>query len=105
MQNVRKKVRTVVQSIFFFRFTTDMDKKVAMQNFNNHNNWYTPPNFHGFMPQVQSLQPSYLRSPEPAQQETRISEETKAKQERWTARKAEVSVSFEALESSRCNQV
>ena len=52
-----------------------------MQKFNNHNNWYTPPNFHGFMPQVQSLQPSYLRSPEPAQQETKISEETKAKQE------------------------
>ena len=81
-----------------------------MQNFNNHNNWYTPPNFHGFMPQVQSLQPSYLRSPEPAQQETKISEETKAKQERWTARQAEVSVSlwvenFEALESSRGNQV
>ena len=33
------------------------------------------------MPQVQSLHPSYLRSPEPAQQETKISEETKAKQE------------------------
>ena len=33
------------------------------------------------MPQVQSLQPSYLRSPEPAQQEAKISEETKAKRE------------------------
>ena len=105
MQNVRKKLRNVVQSFFFFHFTRDMCKKVAMQKFNNHSNWYTPPNFHGFMPQVQSLQPSYLRSPEPAQQETKISEETKAKQERWTARQAEVSVSswvenFEALESS-----
>ena len=62
------------------------------------------------MPQVQSLQPSYLRSPEPAQQEAKISEETKAKRERWTARQAEVLVSlwvenFEALESSPCNQV
>ena len=106
MQNVRKNCEMLFRVFFFFfHFTRDMCKKVAMQNFNNHNNWYTPPNFHGFMPQVQSLQPSYLRSPEPAQQETRISEETKAKQERWTARKAEVSVSFEALESSRCNQV
>ena len=110
MQNVRKKLRNVVQSIFFFHFTRDMCKKVAMQNFSNHDNWYTPPNFHGFMSQVQSLQTSYLRSPEPAQQETKISEETKAKQERWTARQAEVSVflwveNFEALESSRCNQV
>ena len=81
-----------------------------MQSFSNHNNWYTPPNFHGFMPQVQSLQPSYLRSLEPAQQEAKISKETKAKRERWTARQAEVLVSlwvenFEALESSRCNQV
>ena len=81
-----------------------------MQSFSNHNNWYTPPNFHGFMPQVQSLQPSYLRSPEPAQQEAKISKETKAKRERWTARQAEVLVSlwvenFEALESSCCNQV
>ena len=46
-----------------------------MQNFNNHDNWYAPPNFHGFMPQVQSLQPSYLRSPEPAKQEAKISVE------------------------------
>ena len=65
-----------------------------MQNLNNHNNWYTPPKFHGFMPQVQSLQPSYLRSPEPAQQEAKISEETKAKRERWMGRKAEVLVSL-----------
>ena len=50
-----------------------------MQNFNNHNNRYAPPNFHGFMSQVQSLQPSYLGSPEPAQQEVKISEKTKAK--------------------------
>ena len=50
-----------------------------MQNFNNHNNRYAPPNFHGFMSQVQSLQPSYLRSPEPAQQEVKISEKAKAK--------------------------
>ena len=50
-----------------------------MQNFNNHGNWYTPPNFHGFMPQVQSLQPSCLRSSEQAQQEAKISEETKSK--------------------------
>ena len=64
--------------VFFFHFTRDMCKKVSMQNFNNHSNWYTPPKFRGFMPQVQSLQPSYLRSPEPAQQETKISEETKA---------------------------
>ena len=111
MQNVRKKLRNVGQSIFFFfHFTRDMCKKVAMQNLNNHNNWYTPPKFHGFMPQVQSLQPLYLRSPQPTQQETKTSEETKAKQERWTARQAEVLVSlwvenFEALESSRCNQV
>ena len=81
-----------------------------MQNFNNHNNWYTPPNFQGFMPRVQSLQPSYLRSPEPAQQEAKISAETKAKRERWTARQAEALVSlwaenFEALESSHRNQV
>ena len=81
-----------------------------MQSFSNHKNWYTLPNFHGFMPQVQSLQPSYLRSPEPAQQEAKISKETKAKRERWTARQAEVLVSlwvenFEALESSPCNQV
>ena len=81
-----------------------------MQSFSNHNNWYTPPNFHGFMPQVQSLQPSYLRSPEPVQQEAKISKETKAKRERWTARQVEVLVSlwvenFEALESSPCNQV
>ena len=80
-----------------------------MQNFNNHNNCYTPPSFHGFIPQVQS-QPSYLRSAEPAQQEVKISEEIKAKRERWTARQAEVLVSlwvenFEVLESSRCNQV
>ena len=46
------------------------------------------------MPQVQSLQPSYLRSPEPAQQEAKISEETKAKRERWMGRKAEVLVSL-----------
>ena len=52
-----------------------MCKKVVMQNFNNHDNWYAPPNFHGFMPQVQSLQPSYLRSPEPAKQEAKISVE------------------------------
>ena len=80
-----------------------------MQNFNNHNNWYTPHNFHGFMPQVQSLQPPYLRRPKPAQEEAKISEETKAKRERWTARQAEVLSlwvkNFEALESSRCNQV
>ena len=62
------------------------------------------------MPQVQSLQSSYLRSPEPAQQEAKISEEIKAKQERWMARQTEALVSlcvgnFEALESSRCNQV
>ena len=81
-----------------------------MQNFNDSNNWYTPPNFHGFMSQVQSLQPSYLRSPELAQQEAKISGETKAKREKRTARQAKVLVSlwvknFEALESSRCNQV
>ena len=110
MQNVREKMRNVVQSIYLFHFTRDMCKAVVMQNFHYHNNWYTSPNFHGFMPQVQSLQPSYLRSPEPAQQEAKISEETKAKRERWTARQAEVLVSlwvenFEALESSRCNQV
>ena len=86
-----------------------MCKTVVMQNFDNHN-WYTLPSFHGFMPQVQSLQPSYLRSPEPAQQEAKISEKAKAKRERWTARQAEVLVSlwdenFEALESSRCSQV
>ena len=62
------------------------------------------------MPQVQSIKPSYLRSVEPAQQEAKIREETKAKRERWTARQADVLVSlwvenFEALESSRCNQV
>ena len=110
MQNVRKKLRNVVQSIFS-HFTRDICvKKVAMQNFNYHGNWYTPPNFHGFMPQVQSLQPSCLRSSEPAQQEAKISEETKSKWERWTARQAELLVSlwvenFEVLESSRCNQV
>ena len=87
-----------------------MCKKVVMQNFNNHDNRYTPPNFYGFMPQVQSIQPSYLRSLEPAQQEAKIREETKAKRERWTAILAEVLESlwvenFEALESSRCNQV
>ena len=81
-----------------------------MQNSNNHDSWYTPPNFHRFMPQVQSLQPSHLRTPEPAQQEAKIREETKAKRERWTARQAEVLVSlwvenFKALEYSRCNQV
>ena len=87
-----------------------MCKAVVMQNFNDSNNWYTPPNFHGFMSQVQSLQPSYLRSPELAQQEAKLSGETKAKRERRTARQAKVLVSlwvknFEALESSRCNQV
>ena len=56
-----------------------MCKAVVMQNFNDSNNWYTPPNFHGFMSQVQSLQPSYLRSPELAQQEAKLSGETKAK--------------------------
>ena len=54
------------------------------------------------------MQPSYLRSLEPAQEEAKISEETKAKQGKWTAIQAEVLVSlwvenFEALESSRCN--
>ena len=53
-----------------------------MQNFNNHDNRHAPPNFHGFMPQVQSLQPSYLRSPEPAKQDAKSSEETKVKRER-----------------------
>ena len=76
-----------------------MCKAVVMQNFNDSNNWYTPPNFHGFMSQVQSLQPSYLRSPELAQQEAKLSGKTKAKRERRTARQAKV------LESSRCNQV
>ena len=81
-----------------------------MLNFSNHSNWYSPPNFRAFMPQVQSPQPSYLGSAEPAQQEVKISEEIKAKRERWTARQAEVLVSlwvenFEVLESSRCNQV
>ena len=62
------------------------------------------------MLQVQSLHPPYLRSPEPAQEEAKISEETKAKRERWMARQAEILVSlwvesFEALESSCCNQV
>ena len=64
------------KSIFFF------GKKVVMQNFNNHDNRHAPPNFHGFMPQVQSLQPSYLRSPEPAKQDAKSSEETKVKRER-----------------------
>ena len=44
------------------------------------------------MPQVQQPQSSYLRSAEPAQQEEKVSEETKAKRERWTARQAEVLV-------------
>ena len=96
---------------YFFSFhKRHMCKKVVMQNFNNHEIWYTPPNFHGFMPKVQLLQSSYLRSPEPAKQEAKISEETKVKRKRWTARQAEFLVSlwvenFEALESSRCNQV
>ena len=51
-----------------------------------------------------------MRSAEPAQQEAKISEETKGKRERWTARQTEVLVSswvenFEVLESSRSNQV
>ena len=51
-----------------------------------------------------------MRTEEPAQQEVKISEETKAKRERWTAKQVEVLVSlwvenFEVLESSRCNQV
>ena len=66
--------------VLFFSFhKRHMCKTVVMKNFNNHNTWYTPPNFYGFMP-------SYLRSSEPAQQEAKISEETKAKRERWTAR-------------------
>ena len=69
-------------------------KKVVMQNFKNHNKWYKPPNFHGFLPQVQQQQSSYLRNAEPAQQEEKVSEETKAKRERWTARQAEVLVSL-----------
>ena len=61
------------------------------------------------MPKVQSLEPSYLKSPEPAQQEAKISEKTKAKRERWTVRQAEVLVSlwvenFEALESNENTQ-
>ena len=96
--------------VFFFISQENMYKKVVMQNFNNHNNWYPPSNFHGFILQVQSLHPPYLRSPEPTQEEAKTSEETKAKRERWMARQAEVLVSlwvdnFEALESSRCNQV
>ena len=97
--------------LYFFSFhKRHMCETVTMQNFNNHNNQQTPLNFHGFMPQVQSLQPSYLRSSEPAQQEAKINEETKAKREKWTARQAEVLVSlwvenFEALESSCCNHV
>ena len=96
--------------IFFSFHKRHMCKTIVIQNFHYHNNWYTSSNFHGFMPQVQSIQPSYLRSPEPAKQEAKISEETKAKRERRTVRQAEVLVSlwvenFEALESSRCNQV
>lgn len=73
-------------------------------------NWYTPPMFHGFMSQVQPPQPSYLRRAELAQQKEKISERGKAKQERWTARQAEVLVSlqvenFEILEYSRRNQI
>ena len=61
------------------------------------------------MPKVQSLEPSYLKSPEPAQQKAKISEKTKAKRERWTVRQAEVLVSlwvenFEALESNENTQ-
>ena len=106
----KKILKCCSEFFFFFSFhKRHMCKTVAMQNFDNHN-WYTLPSFHGFMPQVQSLQPSYLRSPEPAQQEAKISEKAKAKRERWTARQAEVLVSlwdenFEALESSRCSQV
>ena len=37
-------------------------------------------------------QPSYLRSAESAQKEEKISEESKVKRERWTARQAEVLV-------------
>lgn len=50
--------------------------------------------FHGFMSQVQPPQPSYLRRAELAQQKEKISERGKAKQERWTARQAEVLVSL-----------
>ena len=96
--------------VFFSFHKRHMCKKVVMLNFSNHSNWYTPRNFRAFMPQVHSPQPSYLGSAEPAQQEVKISEETKAKRERWTARQAKVLVSlwvenFEVLESSRCNQV
>ena len=96
--------------VFFSFHKRHACKNVVMQNFNNHNNWYTPPNFQGFMPQVQSPQPSCLRSAEPAQQEVKISKETKVKRERWTARQADVLLSlwvenFEVLESSRCNEV
>ena len=95
---------------FFFHFARDMCKNVIMQNFSNHNNWYTPPSFDRFMPQVQSPQSPYLSSAEPAQQEAKISEKTNAKRERLTARQAEVLVSlwvenFNVLESFRCNQV
>ena len=55
-----------------------------MQNFNNHNNWYTLLIIHGFTTQVQSPQPSYLRSAEPAQKEAKVSEKTKAKRGKWT---------------------
>ena len=87
-----------------------MCKNDIMQNFSNHNNWYAPPSFDGFMRQVQSPQSPYFRSAELAQQEAKISEKTNAKRERLTTRQAEVLVSlwvenFDVLESSRCNQV
>ena len=85
-------------------------KRVAMKNFNNRNNLVTLSNFHGLIPQVQSPQPSYFRTEEPAHQETKNSEETKTKPERWTAGQAEDLVSFcvenfKVLESSHCNQI
>ena len=39
--------------VFFFLSQETCVQKVVMQNFNNYNNLYTPPNFHGLMPQVQ----------------------------------------------------
>ena len=86
-----------------------MCKKAVIQNFNNHNKSFTPSNFHGHISQVQSPQPSYFRSTEPAQQDRKISEKTKTKRERWTTRQ-EVLVSlcvenFDVLESYRCNQI
>ena len=110
MQNVRKKLRNIVQSIFFSFHKRRMCKNDIMQNFSNHNNWYAPPSFDGFMRQVQSPQSPYFRSAELAQQEAKISEKTNAKRERLTTRQAEVLVSlwvenFDVLESSRCNQV